>query len=250
MRTLLFALAVLAVVLAIINFPAIARFLGIGRARAVRPGRGIEGADPLALLNQAVEDGVTSIQNAKKGLEHYGGLISSVQRQVESGEKEKVRLEGRIQEILRSGDPARTASEFALVLADVEQNLRTNREQLRKHKEIAENLARQVELGQAKVAAARLKAARLGLELEQSEREKQMASFASAFSFNPEGLDTDLARAEELINQKIDENRAAGHVTADIAKQAFAGAEEELERRVAAAEILERLRKERLRQES
>ena len=68
--------------------------------------------------------------------------------------------------------------------------------------EIYENFARQVEIGQAKVAEARLKAARLGLELEQSRREKEMAKFASDFSFDPQGFHSDLARAEELINRK------------------------------------------------
>ena len=38
-----------------------------------------EDADPLALLNQAVDDGVASIQNAKFGLDNYRVLIFSVQ---------------------------------------------------------------------------------------------------------------------------------------------------------------------------
>ena len=175
-----------------------------------------EEADPLALLNQAVEDGVTSIQNSKKGLENYRALILSVQRQVESGEKERARLESRIQTALNSGDPNQTAEESAMVLADVERHLAANCEQLARHKEIYENFARQVELGQAKVAKARLKAERLGLELEQSRREKEMAKFATDFSFDPQGLHSDLARPEELINRKIDANRAVGEVAADM----------------------------------
>ena len=105
-----------------------------------------------------------------------------------------------------------------------------------------ENFAHQVELGQAKVAEARLKAARLGLELEQSRREKEMAKFASDFSFDPKGLHSDLARAEELINRKIDANRAVGEVAADMSKQTLINADtDEAERKAAAAEILSRL---------
>ena len=174
-------------------------------------------------------------------MENYRALILSVQRQVESGEKERARLESRIQAALGSGDPNQTAEESAMVLADVERHLAANREQLSRHMEIYENFAHQVELGQAKVAEARLKAARLGLELEQSRREKEMAKFASDFSFDPQGFHSDLARAEELINRKIDANRAVGEVAADMSKQTLINADaDEAERKAAAAEILSR----------
>ena len=131
-----------------------------------------------------------------------------------------------------------------MVLADVEQHLDANREQLAKHKETYDNFAKQVELGQAKVAEARLKATRLGLELEHSKREKEMAKFAHKLSFDPNGLNTGLARAEELINQKIDANSEVGDVAADMAKQVLAeAADDESERKAAGAKILERFRK-------
>ena len=206
-----------------------------------------EEADPLALLNQAVDDGVTSIQNSKKGLENYRALILTVQRQVESGERERARLETRIQTALAAGSPNPTANEFAMMLADVEQNLASNREQLLRHMEIYENFAKQVEIGQAKVAEARLKAARLGLELEQSKREKEMAKFAADFSFDPQGFNSDLARAEELVNRKIDANRAVGEVAADMSKQSLVeAADNDAARKAAAAKILERFERKAL----
>ena len=195
MLTILITLILLAILLAIVNIPALIRTGGAGSAQTGRIGRRLEEADPLALLNQAVDDGVASIQNAKKGLENYRTLILSVQRQVENGEKEKARLEARIREALDAGDPKHTAHEFAMMLADVEQNIVANREQLQRHKETYENFAKQVEVGQSHVLAARKKAELLGLELEQSKREKEMARFAHEFSFNPHGLDTDLSRA-------------------------------------------------------
>jgi phage shock protein A len=244
MLTIWIATIVFIVLLIWINRYALAGLLGSGVSEAGKAVRQTGEADPLALLNQSVEDGVTSIQNAKKGLESYRTLILSVQRQVESGEKEKARLEARIQEALSSGDQNHNAGESALVLADVERHLAANREQLQRHKEIHENFARQVELGQAKVAEARLKATRLGLELEQSKREKEMAKFANEFCFDPLGLDTGLARAEELINRKIDANRAVGEVAADLSRQFRAEAiDDEADREAAAAEILERFRK-------
>jgi phage shock protein A len=245
MTTILITLALLAILLAIVNAPALIRALRAGSAQAGAIRRRCEDADPLALLNQAVDDGVASIQNAKKGLENYRGLILSVQRQVENGEKEKARLESRIREAIDAGDPKRTAHEYALMLADVEQNIAANREQLQRHKETYENFAKQVEVGQSRVLAARQKAELLGLELEQSKREKEMARFAQDFSFNPKGLDTDLSRAEELIYQKIDANRAVGHVAEDLTNVPILPEmiDEEKERKAAAAKILERFTK-------
>ena len=136
---------------------------GSRSGRQARPHRPNE-ADPLALLNQAVDDGVTSIQNAKKGLENYRALILSVQRQVESGEKEKARLEARIQEAARR---RRSESDRRRIRHDAgrrrAEHLTANREQLPRHKETYENFAKQVEIGQSQVLAARQKATRLGL---------------------------------------------------------------------------------------
>jgi phage shock protein A len=244
MLTIFLTLILLVVLLAIVNVPSLIKMLEAGSAQANKLGHTPGEADPLALLHQAVDDGVASIQNAKKGLENYRALISSVQRQVENGEKEKARLESRIQEAIDAGDPNNTAGEYAMMLADVEQNIAVNREQLQRHKDTYEGFAMQVEVGQSRVLAARQKAELLGLELEQSKREKEMARFAQDFSFNPKGLDTDLSRAEELIYQKIDANRAIGHVAEDLTKPIVAeSVDEDVERKAAASKILERFTK-------
>jgi phage shock protein A len=242
MMTILITLVLLAILLLLVNIPTLIRSLTNESAQANKGGHRLEEADPLALLHQAVDDGVASIQNAKKGLENYRALILSVQRQVENGEKEKARLEARIREALDAGDPQHTAHEFAMMLADVEQNIAANREQLQRHKDTYENFAKQVEVGQSRVLAARQKAELLGLELEQSKREKEMARFAQEFSFNPRGLDTDLSRAEELIYQKIDANRAVGHVADDLTKPPILAesVDEERQRNDEASKILER----------
>lgn len=241
MYTIIVALMLLAIIALICCIPIVVSASKAGAAQVNKLKRRANEADPIALLNQAVDDGVASIQNAKIGLENYRVLILSVQRQLENGEKEKARLEARIREVLQEGDPHRTAREYALMLADVEENITTNREQLARHKQTYDNFAKQVEVGQSRVLAARQKATLLGLELEQSKREKEMAQFARDFSFDPDGLNSDLARAEELIYQKIDANRAVGHVAEDLIKPILAeSVDEEQERKTAAAKILER----------
>lgn len=245
MVTIWVTIILLAIILLLFSIPSVLKTSSAGSAQLHKSGRRLEEADPLALLNQAVDDGVASIQNAKIGLDNYRVLILSVQRQVENGEKEKSRLEARIREALQAGDPHNAAREYAMMLADVEQNIETNREQLQRHKETYENFAQQVEAGQSRVLAARQKATLLGLELEQSKREREMARFARDFSFDPNGLNSDLARAEELIYQKIDANRAVGHVAEDLTKPILAeSVDEEKERKAAASKILERFTQE------
>jgi phage shock protein A len=246
MLTALATVILLLIILLVLTIPSLLKTSSAELAQLHKSGRRVEEADPLALLNQAVDDGVASIQNAKIGLDNYRVLILSVQRQVESGEKEKTRLEARIREAIETGDPHHTAGEYAMMLADVEQNIAANREQLERHKETYENFAKQVEAGQSRVLAARQKATLLGLELEQSKREKEMARFARNFSFDPDGLNSDLARAEELIYQKIDANRAVGHVAEDLTKPIVAEPvdDDDKERKAAAARILQRFTQE------
>lgn len=236
--------AVCVVLLLVVNKQAVARFFSALRAQFGKAGRAVEEADTLALLNQAVDDGVTSIQNAKKGLENARSLVLSVKRQVEQGEKEKDRLESRIKAAMDAGDPNHTATDYALQLAGIEEGLTANKEQLERHTKSYENFAQQVQLAQKKVVVARQKAASLGVQLEMSEREKEMAQFANDFSFDPNKLNSGMARAEELLQRKIDKNRAAGDVAMDMSQQALAEAkDEELERQAAAAKILERFKK-------
>ncbi len=105
MLTILVTLILLAIIFMVFTIPLLLKASSAASAQTHKLGRQPEEADPLALLNQAVDDGVASIQSAKIGLDNYRVLILSVQRQVENGEKEKARLEARIKESLAEGDP-------------------------------------------------------------------------------------------------------------------------------------------------
>ena len=218
----------------------------VARPQANKSSRRLDEADPLALLNQAVDDGVASIQNAKKGLENYRVLILSVQRQVENGEKEKARLEARIREALEAGDPNRTAQEYAMMLADVEAE---HRGQPRAIAAAQGNLRELRQAGRSRPeprsrGPAKGHAAWAWNWSKASAKRRWPASPATSPSI-PHGLDTDLARAEELIYQKIDANRAVGHVAEDLSKPIIAeSVDEDKERKAAASKILERFTKE------
>lgn len=245
MTTIFVAVGVAALVLLVLGGrKTFGRFFNAGRAQVGKAGRAVEEADPLAMYQQLVDDGVTEIQNAKTGLEQARGLVRSVERQVESGEKEVARLTNRIKAAMDAGDPNGTANDNALALAEAEKQLEENKKQLEKHKGSYTGYAKMVETGQKRVLEARKKAQSLGVALQMSEREKELSKFAESFSFDPNKLNSGLARAEELINQKIDANKAAGDVAADMNKQALAdAADDELERQAAAKAILERFKK-------
>jgi phage shock protein A len=244
MTTIISVVIAAVVVLAILNRQALLRMIGAGRAQVGKLGRAVEESDPLSLLNQAVDDGVTSIQQAQRGLEQCASLVRSVQRQVDSGTKEQTRLTSRIKAVMEAGDTNNTARDYAIQLAEVEKQLVINQEQLAKHKESYENFAQQVQIGQKRVLEARRKASGLGVELEMSKREKEMASFAANFRFDPNQLNEGMSRAEELIQQQIDTNRAAGDVARDMSKQSLAEArDDEVERQAQADSILEKFKK-------
>jgi phage shock protein A len=199
-------------------------------------------ANPMALFQQTLDDGLGRLHHAKKALEDSRSLLASVQRQVESGQREKARLESRIAAALQQGDPNNAAKEYALQLAEAEKQLAMNREQLAKHEETCRDFAKQIEIGQKRLMETRRKAEDLGIALEQSQHERELAQFAS--DFNAEELQARVAPAEELVQQQIDQNRAAGRVAADLAGDARTQeAAEETEREAEAAKILERFKK-------
>lgn len=229
--------------LAILNWRSFARLFGAASVQAGKVGRWAAEADPLAVFKERIDNGLDNISKAKKSLEGSAALVRTVQRQVDEGEKEQKRLSSRIKAAVDAGDPNNTATDYALQLAQVESNLESNKTQLARHKENHENFKNTIINEQRKVEAARREAASLGQELDQSEREKEFANYASdvqAGKFDTTGLD----EAKEAVRRKIDQNRAAGDVARDLGRQGAAeAADEELERKAAAADILARFKK-------
>ena len=124
--------------------------------------------------------------------------------------------------------------------------MKSNQDQLGRSEEMYKNFVKQVETNQTKVSDARREARDLGLELEQSEREKELTTFARDFAkTNSVDLGGGLAEAREAVRQRIDQNRAAGDVALDLSRQGVAEAsDDELERNQRADDILARFKKE------
>ena len=129
-------------------------------------------------------------------------------------------------------------------MVSVERNLSSNQEQLDRAREMYNNFVKQVNINQNKVLDARREAKELGLELEKSEREKELTTFARDFNAsNSLDFGGNLAEAREAVKQKIDQNRSAGDVALDLSRQGVAeAADEELERNQRAEDILARFK--------
>ena len=234
--------AAIAVILYFINKGALKKVWGAGRAQVGKLGLAAEKADPMAVINQAVEDGIEKIQTAKKGLEAAKMQVLQSQRRTNDLTTEKARLENRIETLIREGQEDR-ATEYALQLADAEKKLTDEVQHLQAYTANYDTFARQVQMGQKKVEEARHQAKDLGVELQQSKSEAEMAAFVESCNFSSSGLDAGLSHAQQLVQDQIDQNRAKGIVAQDMNKEAMAQiADEELERKAKAADILARFK--------
>lgn len=243
--TILAVTSLVLLVMLILNKRAVKNIYSGASAQVGELGRWVKNADPLAIYKEAVDNGLENIEKSRKTLESIQGQVRSLKRQVQEGEQEQKRLTNRIEIALSKGDPNQTVKEYALQLESVERNLESNKSQLTRSEEMYNNFVKQIESNQKKVLDARREAKDLGLQLEESEREKELKTFAtnfaksSAFEFSDS-----LAEAKESIRQKIDQNRAVGDVALDLSRQGVAEAsDEELERDQRAEDILARFKK-------
>jgi hypothetical protein len=84
------------VLLALLNWRSFKRLWGAASVQAGKVGRWASEQDPLAVYKETIDNGVDNISKAKS-LEGAAGLVRTVQRQVDDGEKEVKRLDSRIQ---------------------------------------------------------------------------------------------------------------------------------------------------------
>lgn len=243
--TILAITSVILVVMLIVNKRAVKNIYSGASAQVGELGRWVKNADPLAIYKEAVDNGLENIEKSRKTLESIQGQVRSLKRQVQEGDREQKRLTNRIETALINNDPNQTVKEYALQLESIERNLEFNRSQLSRSEEMYNNFIKQIETNQKKVLDARREAKDLGLQLEESEREKELKTFTTNFTnSNAFEFSDSLEEAKEAIRQKIDRNRAVGDVALDLSRQGVAeSADDDLERDQRAEDILARFKK-------
>jgi hypothetical protein len=261
--------------IAVFNFRALKRLFSAGSVQVGKIGRWASEKDPLAVYQERIDEGTEKIAKGRQFLGQAGGEVRSAKRSVTELQTEAVRLNNRIDTAEKAGDPNHTLEGYALELADVEEKLghgpqggwnfdgkeckfvqtqesqwstedqgtgalgRLFRAQLR-----FDNFSAQILQGQEQIETARKEARDLGMELQQSQHEKEMNEFANSFDPSSFGSDDTLKAARDKLKQQIDDNRGSGDANAALNVKASSRAKDaQLERSARAQEILARRKK-------
>ena len=187
--------------------------------------------DPIAQMQLEYDNAVVQLKDGRRGLEQYRGLVERVNRQVVTGEKNVQTLEAKIKAYLKAGD-RNTAGQLAIQLQGVKQELEENRQQLELHEKSYNNNVEKIKHASKKLGKVREKIQKYEAELKMSNAEAELARLSQTFNFD---VTTDFGELEQVIQEKIDLNRATVRVAADLSDEGIeqVQAEKHLEKAMA-----------------
>src|SRR6266540_493174 len=107
--------------------------------------------DPIAIMRLEYDRSVEQLQEGRKGLELYRGLVERVVRQTTMGKSQVDKLKAEVKAYLKAGD-RETAGKFALQLQKAEGDLAQNQEQLKLHEEAYENNLKKIQYANKQLA--------------------------------------------------------------------------------------------------
>src|SRR6187551_2729698 len=188
-------------------------------------------ADPIAQMQYEYDQSVAQLKEGRVGLEQYRGLVERVTRQVSANRGHVKKLEAETKAYLKAGDRA-TASKFALELQKAKEELATNEQQLQQHETAYGNSLKKIQHANSKLIELREKITKYDAELKMSAAEAEIAKLSETFDVN---LTTDFGEIEQVIQQKIDQNRGKVRVAADLSNEGIADiqAEERMQSQLA-----------------
>lgn len=236
---------VVLLVLAAISPPARRFFkaLGLwGGAQADKGAEAVLNADPLGVLKTQIANAAENGKQANTVVEAAAKQLVSLENQIADDLKEQQRLTTRIESVLAKGDPNKNAPKYAADLARVEEHLKVNQEQKALAQQQYDDNLKLVERFEREIQEARKDAADLGLQLQQSEAEKNLHQMSAALK---DKLSVgDLAAARQRVKDQINSNRGSAKAARDLNRVGLAEEEdEELERSAAADAVLARFQK-------
>ncbi len=190
--------------------------------------------DPIAQMQLEYDLAVGQLKEGRKGLEQYRALVERVARQVREDERRVEQLTAQVKAYLKAGD-RETAGKFAIELKRAQADLAENSGQLKMHEQSYENNVRKIKAAASKLAGVREKIQKYDAELKMSEAEAEVSKLAQSFSFD---VTTDFGELENVIQSKIDLNRAKVRVASDLSSEGIAEIEAEERKEKALAEDL------------
>lgn len=191
-------------------------------------------ADPIAQMQLEYDNAVEQLKEGRVGLEQYRALVERVTRQVKVAEAREADLKAKIKSYLKVNDRA-TAGKFAIELKRAQDDLAENRAQLQMHEASYQNHLKKIQHAAHKLNEVQNKIHRYDAELKMSAAEAEMAQLAQSFNFD---VTTDFGQLENMIQNKIDTNRAKVRVAADLSSDGIAEIEAEQRMQEAQAEEL------------
>jgi phage shock protein A len=180
-------------------------------------------ADPIAQMRYEYDQAVGQLKEGRVGLEQYRGLVERVTRQVGANRSHVQKLEAETRAYLKAGDRA-TAAKFALELQKAKTEMATNEQQLQMHETAYGNNLKKIQHANSKLVELRQKIEKYDAELKMTSAEAEIAKLAESFNLN---LTTDFGQIEQVIQQKIDQNRGKVRVAADLSREGIAEIEAE-----------------------
>jgi len=175
-------------------------------------------SDPIAQMRYEYDQSVAQLKEGRVGLEQYRGLVERVTRQVSANRSHVQKLEAETKAYLKVGDRA-TAAKFALELQKAKSELAANEQQLQMHETSYGNNLKKIQHANEKLIELREKITKYDAELKMSAAEAEIAKLSETFDMN---LTTDFGEIEQVIQQKIDQNRGKVRVAADLSEKGIA----------------------------
>lgn len=169
-------------------------------------------ADPIAQMQYEYDLAVEQMKEGREGLEQYRALVERVTRQVAASKKHEAMLEAKIKAYLQAGN-RETAANFALELTKVRQELAENAAQLAMHEKSYENNLKKIKRATGKLGKVREKIQKYDAELKMSRAEAELAKLSQDFNFD---VTTDFGQIEQVIQDRINLNRAKVRVASDL----------------------------------
>jgi phage shock protein A len=188
-------------------------------------------ADPIAQMQYEYDTSVEQLKDGRQGLETYRALVERVNRQVASGRDHVQKLEAETKAYLKAGQRD-AAAKFALELQKAKKDLAANEQQLVMHEEAYGNSLKKIQHATKNLAEVRDKIQKYDAELKMSSAEAEVAALAHTFNMD---VTTDFGQIEQVIQGKIDKNRAKTRVAADLSQEGIESiqAEEKMEKAMA-----------------
>lgn len=171
--------------------------------------------DPIAEMQYEVDLATEQLKDGRRGLEMYRGLVERVTRQVDENRKQEASAKLEVQNYLRAGD-RETAGKFALQLERARKQLAENERQLALHEQAYQNNLLKLKHASGKIVEVKERISRYDAELRMSRTEAEIAKLGESLHFD---VTTDFGELEGILQEKIDHNRAAVRVAADMSSQ-------------------------------